>query len=987
MSTDGITNGVAQLAVDNKPKKKRTQRAYHSIQPDGAFARPGFPAEIPGSPQPFAPSTPGMVSPAVGDPVGFGSPAGSYFGNASPSIAQTGPPQPGFSQPPFGGVGHSNPHTPNMVGSPFPQTPTQYPGTPMAQGSPFVAPGNPAIPGGSGIPGDVLGSRDSVDLLLLEFRHHDLANFSRASFLTFSNVAPPDPTTPFHAVDQGTASSKFIRSSMYYVPETEQLRAATKLPVAVTIRPFAPLLPNEEPVPVVDMRREEAVLNDPLDSGPIRCRRCRAYVNPQMQFNSNGRFSCNICQFPNNQVPNDYYAMLDHQNQRVDKFNRPELHKGVYDLIVPKEYNFLEKPSKPLHHVFLVDISELSIRQKLPGLVADAIRAIQFQVEQRFQFLIIAFDKKVHFFDLSGDTIQVVTSLDLDDPFVPFHNGLFADSDAASIEDALNYLEQLSDSTTIADPEPAFGAALRTAMMCLTEVANGGKITALLLALPSWGPGGLKFKDNNTVGRSFLPLLEHRILLSDNEFYKKLATDCVNMGVGVDVHVVAPTLVDMSNVGFLAASTGGRITRWPRFNIDSDGRRFTSHWVQSVRGAKGYQSQLKLRCLNGLQVAQYYGTSTSVLCERAQAEGEDPQIPILSDDQSFTVLLEYDGKLHTKYDCHFQAALLYTDPDGVRKVRVINLVLAVAERLQDVFVFADESSVVATVLRDSLSFVGKQTLKELRELINTKLVDVFTQYRAMSELGRNSFANRQLLFPELLKHIPLYLLSFIKTTAMRETGSSTADARLVDMFAMLNMPLDRLMYRLYPAVVQLHQLEQEDCQVDETLGLMRLPKFVELKAASLEPSINICYNGSQVIVYVDKDANPLMIQDVFGVDDVLQINPLQDELPEVSTHISQQARNLVNHFQDVNGTPFGGIRIIASTHDVNLNDFTELFVEDPLQGAVVVSAGPSYADYLSNLHKAIKTKLESDKSSGSVKKLVTAVEHSNETLAQRMINF
>ena len=127
-----------------------------------------------------------------------------------------------------------------------------------------------------------------------------------------------------------------------------------------------------------------------------------------------------------------------------------------------------------------------------------------------------------------------------------------------------------------------------------------------------------------------------------------------------------------------------------------------------MRKSRGYQGQLKLRCSNGLQVTQYYGTSSAVAEASVVGAGtQDPIIPVLNEDQTFTVLLQYDGKLNTKYDCHFQAALLYTDPSGIRKVRVINLVLAVSETLDDVFNFVEQDSVVTTIVRDTLSFVGK----------------------------------------------------------------------------------------------------------------------------------------------------------------------------------------------------------------------------------------------------------------------------------------
>lgn len=62
-------------------------------------------------------------------------------------------------------------------------------------------------------------------------------------------------------------------------------------------------------------------------------------------------------------------------------------------------------------------------------------------------------------------------------------------------------------------------------------------------------------------------------------------------------------------------------------------------------------------------------------------------------------------------------------------------------------------------------------------------------------------------------------------------------------------------------------------------------------------------------------------------------------------------------------------------------------MEDELGNAVKTANGPGFAEYLTSLHKAIRVKLDSDKSSQSIKQLVSNVEHGNETLAQRYIHF
>lgn len=848
------------------------------------------------------------------------------------------------------------------------------------------------------------------DLSISEFRYANQQEYASPShsksFLTFVNVKPPDAATQFHSVDQGTASSKFMRSSFYQVPESEQLRASSKLPVSVTIRPFAPVLPTEESIPVIDMRRDEYPSKDSLDNGPIRCRRCRSYMNPSMQFTNSGKFVCNICQFANNIIPSDYNAMLDNQGQRTDKFVRPELHKGVYDLIVPKEYNFNQSStSNAINHVFLIDISENSLRQNLSTVVVDSIRKTLYEnddfdenqdVENQPKFAIIAFDQRIHYYNLSPRLDNTLISIcsDLDDPFVPFFDGLFvnAHESRSPIEEALNHLESLNSSDYIPDPECAFGAACRAAMLCLESV-GGGKITAVLGGLPSWGPGRLVFKENKAVGRAVNAEAEKKLFIPDNQYFKLLAKDFIEKGVGLDVHVVSRAAVDLSNIGWLSSVAGGNVERFPNFVYDRDARSLTARIVNSIQKVRGFQTQLKLRSSNGLQVCQYYGTYTPPGENITSMANIDPVIPVMDEDLTITALLEYDGKLSTRLDCHFQAALLYTDTEGVRKVRVINLVLAVSERLEDVFAFADENAILTTIVRDSLSFIGKQTLGELRDSLNEKLVQIFTQYRAISEWShnRNRTLTNKLLFPDSLKHLPQFFLAFIKSKALR-VSNLTADERLENVYQLLHMPVERLVHYLYPALVELHSLSEIDGYLEQNHGFLNVPKFTELSIKNFAQSVYLLCNGIKVYIWVDPNTNLLLLQDLFGqhIQSVDMIDFESDELPELDTEISIQVRNIIKYFQNtVVGCPTlesSGIQLVKPGSTFELEFKTQLAL-DSLAGSILPSNGSSYADYLTNLHKSISDKLDSDKSSKKVRNSVNAVELNSEHIVQRYLHF
>lgn len=833
------------------------------------------------------------------------------------------------------------------------------------------------------------------------------------SFFTFQNIIPPVAGTQFHTVDQGTASSKFIRSTMYNVPENEEMRKATLLPVAVTVRPFAPLLDTEEAVPVVDARSlGKDAGEDVALIGPPRCNRCRAYMNPAMQHNFGNKFSCNICLFPNNTVSSDYMTMMNSEtNFRMDMHSRPELHKGVYDFIVPDIYNVKGPGStnNVLHHLFLIDISELSVKQELPSVVADAIRAGLYSTDETSQsrndhqlmpikYGIIAFDRRLHFYNLSSslDATQKVILSDLDDPFVPFYEGLFVDPDESMIciEDVLNDIQMSNvENDSGRDSENCFAAACRAAMMCL-DFVGGGQITAVLSCLPTWGPGGLRYKDTFGLTRNMPPEKEKELLNPDSDYYKHLAKDFLERNVGLSCFVVSPTAVDLSNIGWLCFVTGGAVSRWTNFDVERDGKYFASRFIDNMRKERGYQGQLKLRCSNGLQVAQYYQTSSSISSTNIMGSRlQDPIIPVLNEDQTFTVLLNYDGSLDPKYDCHFQAALLYTDTLGLRKVRVINLVLAVSEKLEDVFNFVEQDAVVTAIVRDTLSFVGKETLTELRLSVNEKLVDIFSQFRAVSEMGyhRNATLSNQFLFPNSLKNLPLYILALTKSRALTPSSSVSADSRLYTIFLMLGIPIERLLYYLYPALVELHSLEDDEGMMPLEANpdkFIKLPKYKNLISLLLERSVYVLCNGFNIYVWIHPDANKLILKDLFGqeVETVDDINPLMGELPSLDTHISLQTRNLIKFFQsEIIGCSSNGLSgVIIVRHGLDGSEmlFRECFVEDELKSPGIVS-GLGYHEYLSNLHRAVKVKLENDKSSNVIRNSIKSLGGNADLLAQK----
>jgi protein transport protein SEC24 len=81
--------------------------------------------------------------------------------------------------------------------------------------------------------------------------------------------------------------------------------------------------------------------------------------------------------------------------------------------------------------------------------------------------------------------------------------------------------------------------------------ATGGKIICSLSALPTWGPGRLFLRDDNTQHQSEG---EKKLFKTEHPGYMKLATKMVESGIGVDFFLAS------AGGGYLDIATIGTFT-------------------------------------------------------------------------------------------------------------------------------------------------------------------------------------------------------------------------------------------------------------------------------------------------------------------------------------------------------------------------------------------------------------------------------------------
>lgn len=767
------------------------------------------------------------------------------------------------------------------------------------------------------------------------------------TFQTWEKLRPPPGGTDYNVHEQITSGPQFARLTMYNVPSNDTLRSDTKLPLGMLLRPLAPFSNKEHEsggVHVADFSN---------GSSPPRCQRCRTYINPSMRFTEGGsKFICNMCQF-SNEVPAEYFQPLDIDHRRIGWEQQPELTFGTYDMIVTSDF-WKEEGTEPvpLHHLFLIDVSRNSIKKELPKLAVEAIRTVLYGNEKKYpakaRIGIATYDRAVHFYNLRPtlEQAQMMVMSDIDDPFVPLEIGLFVDPEESRlvIEDLLDKMDVLFEENFA--EEPVYGCALDVALQALKK--TGGKVSAILSSLPSKGPGAPSLRK---WAPQFSGENEHNLFTPDSKHYEELGKNYAMAGVGLDLFLFPSSHCDLANTGIVCQLSGGHEHLYLRFVPHRDGRGFISEFCKTCECELGTEAQLKVRTSPGLQVAAYYGNFFH------NGWTEDPHFGTIDSHSTVGILFKYDDKLDPKQDVHFQSALLYTSSDGQRRVRVTNSVATVTEEFRSVANSVDLYATIGIMARDSIYRMREIPLEDIRNRITERLVGVLACYR--KQLGPYAAPN-QLLMPMCLRGVIALMLAMQKSIPLRNQ-QLVSDYRIHIGRAMNAFSTDELALLLYPRIVSLHNLLPTHCTYSQSLFVM--PANVRASITALEVGgVYLAYDGQKLWLWVDQQVSPALLKDLFG-DHVVSLellDPLMNELPEIDTPVSRQARALIEYFASKSGVRFLGLQLVYEGLPGS-SDFQALMVEDPSMN----SSG--YSGYIMNIHTLVKNKLESNQERSSFK--------------------
>lgn len=874
--------------------------------PPGPYPQgPYPPSSYPPGGQPPVPQPPGLMPP-------------TSIGHRPPGPPM--PPMPPGGQPPASSGGYP------------PVGPHGYPGQP--QQPPSQMPPQPQPPAARSLDPDQMPSAVQV---MEEDRRKNSGQYETGQQL---GQPPPLVSTDFVAVDRGGCSPRFIRSTLYTVPCSADLLKSTHIPLGLIVSPMADREPGEAPI----------YLSDLGASGPVRCIRCKAYMSPYMTWLDGGRrFQCALCGGTTD-TPETYFAHLDHTGRRMDTYQRPELHLGSYEMLATAEYCKGGILPGPPGLVFMIDVSFRAVRSGLTALVCAHIRSKildllpreegQEDSPSQLRVGFATYDRVIHYYNLSSGLSQpqMLQVTDLEDVFVPLVDGFLVDpmESESQIGQLLEAIPQLFKDT--AETESILGPVIESGIDAFKSAQCPGKLLVFHTGLPTAeAPGKLKNRDD----RKLLGSDKEKTLLSPaSDYYTRLGQRCVEAGVGVDLFVCCDSYVDLASIGQVPFITGGSLYKYTYFQASTLGRQLILDLEHAVRDSRAFDCVMRIRTSAGTRPVEFYGGMY-------MANTTDVETGVFGADKAVALEVKHDDKLAEGEPVLIQCALLYTSIGGQRRLRIHNLALATSAQMPDVFRSAELDALVNLLAKSSLHQLLKRGPKEVRESLINRCSNILAAYR------KNCASNTgpgQLILPELMKLLPLYVNAIIKNDAFQSGSDISTDDRSYLMYLCECMDVLASNVFFYPRLMPLHDMPalMSGAELDEQRPA--LPPFIRCSVERLDQrGVYLLDNGLVMFLWMGPGVDLQWINQVFGVKSLAEINTEKSELPELDTPLSKQIRGVVDQIRRKRRRH---MRLyVVRARDKLEPWFLNFLVED--RG--ISNGSSSYVDFLLHIHKEIRS--------------------------------
>lgn len=619
---------------------------------------------------------------------------------------------------------------------------------------------------------------------------------------------PPKPAVPFPV----NCDPDIMRCTLSAFPATAKLLASCRLPLGLVMHPFR------------DLSRLHTINSTVI----VRCRSCRTYINPFVQFVDSGRrWRCPIC-FLSNSVPEDFFYDPGTQTYG-DPARRPEVRSATVEFIAPPEY--MLRPPQPATYLFCFDVSRNAIATGYMHIACESLAThlLRMPGDTRRQIGVITYDSAIHFYKFYGDSVKLLICPDLDEPFIPEYEGLL-NLITESSDTIMDFLTHLPDSfTESSDVGNCLGSVLQVALKLIGS--TGGRITVFNTCLPNVGAGCLRMREEQSDRTS----ADVKSLGPAIDFYKTFALDCAAQQVAVDLFLLNSQYCDIATLSGAARFSSGSVFHYPDFycppgtisGLSTSSKvqpetepRFihnaidlsSTHSVNSpiilecfrrdfdryLSRKIGFEAVMRIRCTHGLSIQAFHGSffvrSTDLM-----------SLPNVNPDAGFAVQLGISESLEKLSTICCQTAILYTSSKGDRRIRVHTLCLPVVHTPSDVFMGADQGAIACLIGKMAVDRAINTSLVNAREALANALADFLSAYASAIGITSDiSISSYFIACPPSLRLLPLYVCGLLRHTAFRVGVPVRIDDRSAALERLKSAPPEEMLTLLYPRLYAVH---------------------------------------------------------------------------------------------------------------------------------------------------------------------------------------
>merc|ERR1719385_346914 len=744
-------------------------------------------------------------------------------------------------------------------------------------------------------------------------------------------LTPPLVTTKFRVQDYGNASPRYIRSTMYYVPGSEDMRKQTGVPFGLVISPMARTQQDENEPPITDFGPE----------GPVRCSRCKAYMCPLMQFTDGGRkFQCPFCRAIT-EVRADYFQHLDHNGRRIDAYQRPELCLGTYECLATTDYCRDSKKPSPPAIIFAIDVSYPMIKEGVVEILCKNMKEMLRNLPRDtncdksvMKVGFMTYDSKINFYNINSKLAQPqqMTVGDVGDMFVPLSEGFFVspeDSEAV-IDSLMETIPQMFGETK--ETETILGPVIQAGKEAFKAANMTGKLIVFHHNLPvAPAPGQLKNRDDR---KSLGTDKEKTVLLPQTKFYNDLGQECVAVGCSVDLFLFNNAYIDIATLSQVSRMTGGQVYKYTYFQADLDGERFISDLHHNISRPVVFDAIMRVRTSTGVRPTDFFGAFY-------MGNTTDMELASLNSDMALACEIKHDDKLTDEDGVYIQAALLYTSCSGQRRLRICNMSLNVCDNMGELYRNCDLDTVVNFLAKQNISRLMETSPKTVKEGLMAQCATILACYR--KNCASPSSAG-QLILPECMKLLPLYTNCLIKSDAIAGGSDLGCDDRAYHMSCVSSMDVSSSVVYFYPRLIPLHNTSNEETGIPDqircTIEKVR------------DDGVYLLENGIHILMFIGLATDPAWIQDVFGVATAAQIDIDKTKLVERDNPLS---RRVCDIYTAVTADKPRTMKLtIVRQRDKLEIVFKHFLCEDR---STASESHFSYVDFLCHMHKEIRAML------------------------------